>query len=293
MLLLALLLINFIGSGQINFKQAGKQSFLFQGAADHAHPPLKVWYYSPSARPDTLPMVIMLHGAERNPSAYLDQWIPTANLYQYVVVAPEFSKQDYKGSERYNLGNVYRDKTKQLNPVEDWSFSVIEPLYDFVKEKTGNWFPGYYLSGHSAGSQFVHRFLYFVPNNRAMRVMAANAGWYTLPDFTTQYPFGLKNTPVKSENIQKMFAKEIYIVLGEADTDTTGANFNNGLPYSLQGATRFERGNHYFNLCAKTAKQMNTVFNWKLITVPGVAHSNEQMAKMTGALLKMNIKNNQ
>jgi hypothetical protein len=38
---------------------------------------------------------------------------------------------------------------------------------------------------------------------------------------------------------------------------------------------------------------MNTVFNWKLITVPGVAHSNEQMAKMAGALFKMNIKNNQ
>ena len=132
---------------QPDLQKAGKQSFTFDGAASVREKPIKVWYYSPTNRPDTLPILIMLHGAERNASGYLDQWIPVAELHQYVVVAPEFSKEDYGGAARYNNGNVWNEKGGKLNPSETWTYSAIEPLYDYVRELTHNGFSGYYLSG--------------------------------------------------------------------------------------------------------------------------------------------------
>ena len=275
---------------QPDLQKAGKQSFQYAGVEAVSEKPIRVWYYSPTDRPDTLPIVIMLHGAERNASGYLDSWIPVANLHQYVIVAPEFSKEDYAGGARYNQGNVFSEKQDKFLPKEKWTFSVIEPLFDFVQRATNNGYPGYYLSGHSAGAQFVHRFLYFVPDNRAKRVMMANAGWYTLPDLKTEFPFGLGRSPVSDTDLKSVFNKEVYLVLGEADTDTTSANFQKGPEYNKQGANRYERGQNYFRACTQAAADMKTPFRWKLISMPGVAHSNAETAKAAGALFKMNLR---
>lgn len=275
---------------QPDLRKAGKQSFTYGEAVAVQEKPIRVWYYSPTDRPDTLPIVIMLHGAERNASGYLDQWIPVADLHQYVVVAPEFSKEDYTGAARYNNGNVWNEKKGQLNPTESWTYSTIEPLYEYVRERTQNGFPGYYLSGHSAGSQFVHRFLYLVPGNHAMRVAIANAGWYTFPDRKRDYPFGLNQVPVSDETLKRLYGKEIFMVLGEADTVTTSANYNNGPEYDWQGSGRYQRGQSFYRASGQVAGSLNTPFRWKLITLPGVAHSNASTAKAIGALFKMNLR---
>ena len=277
-------------NAQPDLQKAGKQSFQYAGVEAVSEKPIRVWYYSPTDRPDTLPIVIMLHGAERNASAYLDSWIPVANLHQYVIVAPEFSKEDYAGSARYNQGNVFSEKSQRFNDPSKWTFSVIEPLFDYVRELTNSGYPGYYLSGHSAGAQSVHRFLYFVANNRAQRVMMANAGWYTLPDQKAQFPFGLDGSPVSTSDLKTVFNKEVYVVLGESDTDTTSANFQKGPEYNKQGANRYERGQNYFRACTQAAADMKTPFRWKLISMPGVAHSNAETAKAAGALFKMNLR---
>lgn len=275
---------------QPGLKKAGKQSFVYDGVQAVREKPIRVWFYSPTDRPDTLPIVIMLHGAERNASGYLDSWIPVANLHQYVVVAPEFSKEDYAGGARYNQGNVYSEKQDKFLPKRDWTFSVIEPLFSYVQQHTDNGFPGYYLSGHSAGAQFVHRFLYFEPNNRAQRVMMANAGWYTLPELKTDFPFGLDRSPVSASDLKAVFNKEVFVVLGESDTDTTSSNFQKGPEYNKQGLNRYERGQNYFRVCTQAAAALKVPFRWKLISLPGVAHSNAETAKAAGSLFKMNLR---
>ena len=52
----------------------------------------------------------------------------------------------------------------------------------------GNTSADYYLFGHSAGAQFVHRLLLMVPDGRYAALVAANAGWYTVPDKSIDYP---------------------------------------------------------------------------------------------------------
>lgn len=259
---------------------------MFSPAALRLPAPVRVWMYSPSERPDTLPLVIMMHGAERNAEGYLNQWMPVADLFNLVVIAPEFDKENYTGGEKYNLGNVREGKGGFFKSEKEWTFSVPEPLFDFVKDGLGSDQIQYFLSGHSAGSQFVHRFLYFVPQNRAAKVFMANAGWYTLPDLTTNYPFGISDIPNASKSLNEFFMKPVFVVLGEADVDTTSENFQKGPVYNKQGLNRFERGNNFFQVAQRTARQNKIPFNWTLITLPGVAHSNAETAKQAGAIFR-------
>jgi poly(3-hydroxybutyrate) depolymerase len=266
--------------------QKGKQSYLFTSADLRMPAPITVWMYSPTDRPDTLPVVIMLHGAERNASGYLDQWARVADLYQLVVLAPTFDKENFKGSDRYNLGNVWNEKQVRFSSEREWTFSAIEPMFDQFVKAVGSRQQAYYLSGHSAGAQFVHRFLYFVSDNRAAKVFISNAGWYTLPDVQNDYPFGIRNIPQIKKNIQQVFSKPVLLALGEADIDTTSANFQRGEPYSLQGANRFERGKNFFRAMQTAAGAQGTSLGWTMISLPGVAHSNAETAKQAGAFFR-------
>lgn len=275
---------------QINLHAAGKQSFIYSGEGITKEHPLKVWYYSPSEKTDSLPVLIMLHGAKRNASAYLDDWIATADLFHCIVVAPEFSQKDYPKAEKYNLGNVWNEKKKAFNDHSETTFSVIEPLFDFVKAQTGSVQKGYYLTGHSAGSQFVHRFLFFNPVNRVIRAVCANAGWYTMPNTEKDFPFGLKGAGVNADDLKSVFSKEVFIVLGEDDISANSEDFNSGPPYSEQGDSRYDRGLTFFETARLKAKAIGSPFNWKLYTVPHVAHSNKEISKFAAALFFMNMR---
>ena len=48
---------------------------------------------------------------------------------------------------------------------------------------------GYALYGHSAGGQFVHRYVAFADAPRMESAVAANSGWYTMPD-DGAFPYG-------------------------------------------------------------------------------------------------------
>ena len=71
--------------------------------------------------------------------------------------------------------------TNTLNNENEWSFSIIEPLFDSVKSSLSLENDKYNMFGFSAGAQFVHRFIQFKPNARFDKVVAGAAGWYTVP----------------------------------------------------------------------------------------------------------------
>src|SRR5262245_18994755 len=63
---------------------AGRFEITHEGAK------LPVWYYLPEqARPDT-PILIVMHGANRDADRYRDEWMPHAQRYGFIVAAPEF-----------------------------------------------------------------------------------------------------------------------------------------------------------------------------------------------------------
>jgi len=244
---------------------------------------INVFYHIPEGgKKSTMPILFSIHGTVRNADDYRDFWIEQSNSKNFMVFAPEFRNEGlFAGADGYNLGRMF-DGT-ELRPKEEWTFSVIEALFDFIVKDLGSKRTKYDMWGHSAGAQFIHRYLYFIPNARVDRAVAANAGWYTLPDFAIEYPFGLRNTPATVETREKAFARKLYIALGTEDNDHTASDLRRCPNTDKQGIHRFDRG-HFFWDNAQI-NNIGTEFNWKKVIVPGVAHSGRRMAQETGYLL--------
>ena len=249
--------------GSFPFEQGGHQ--------------LTVWHYRPAAATAEAPVLFVLHGVGRNAEDYLNDWIAQADLHNFLLVVPEFSKAEFPGEEAYNSGNLF-DAAGQLRPREQWSFNMIEPIFDQVRAQLGSRRLDYLIYGHSAGAQFVQRFLYFVPQARVTRAVAANAGWYMLPELATPFPYGLKGTPADAVALRTAFTRPLVILLGEADTDEQHQSLRHTPESDAQGLYRLARGQYFFARAQAAAAALQAPFRWTLATVPGVAHVNKDMA---------------
>ena len=226
---------------------------------------IPVWYFLPEAARADAPVLVVMHGVNRDADRYRDEWLPHARRYGFVLVAPEFSEAAFPGDAGYTLG------TKG-------AFQWIEPVFDAMKAATGNRSERYHLYGHSAGAQFVHRFLYFVPGARVAKAVAANAGWWTLPDPAVDFPYGLKGSTVDAAALKTMLQRPLVVLLGTADTDPNHVHLRRTPEALAQGPHRFARGHTFFAAGKNRAAALDVPLGWRLATAPGVGHSDSGMA---------------
>ena len=223
------------------------------------------------------PVIFVMHGVQRNAETYRDQWHELAIEHDFLLVVPEFSERQFPGAAAYNLGNVF-DAAGKVRPAAEWSFSAIEPIFDEVRRRFGMTTKAYAIYGHSAGGQFVHRFLYHVPKARVTRAVVANAGWYTMPVYNVAFPYGLRNSVVRSADLAAALRMPVTILLGEQDTDLEHPSLNREPEALLQGPHRFARGQAFFDAAADASGRLGVPFGWQLVTVPGADHDNRLVA---------------
>lgn len=266
----------------VSLVKAGAGSFDYKDSKGRL---ITVWYFTPpEINPNTL-VQFVLHGVERNGKDYRDQWISHAETLKCLLLVPEFSKKDYPGDDQYILGNMF-STTGFRNERSEWTFTTIENIFDYVKANTVIRSNTYNIYGHSAGAQFVHRMLLFVPDARIKTAVSANSGWYTMPTYGEKFPYGLTGTDITNDEIGKAFSKKLIVLLGEKDTEQDSKNLRNTSEAMAQGKHRFERGQTFYKTAIQSASILNFPLNWELKTVPGVGHSNSGMAKTAVTLLK-------
>ena len=253
----------------------GKWSFVWKDAKGHPERPMRVYTYRPRTCDTTCPIVFVLHGMKRKASAYRDYWELRADRYKVLVIAPEFSSEMWPKEEAYNLAEVGRESDK-----EKWAFATIEHLFDEMRDGQAT----YALFGHSAGGQFAHRMALFRPDSRASVIVAANPGWYTMPEWRSDkakdgFPYSLVGSPAGVNELKRALTHRLVVLLGEKDDDPKAADLNHSSGAEHEGATRLERGENFFKAATAAAGDLGVVLAWELVEVPNVAHDGEAMSK--------------
>jgi len=261
----------------------GKGSFVFQNESLISGLPITVWTYLPSNYSADSAVLFVIHGDGRTAKNYRNAWVDIAERHNALLLVPHFTKEQFPLDSQFHQGNMFKtdsnDKIISSIPEDEWTFSVIDPIFDFVVANMNNISESYLIYGHSAGSQFVHRFLFFKPDAKVKKAVYANAGWYTMPDFNEFYPYGLKGTTCNRKDLRKLFGKKVTVLLGDRDTDKEHRSLRRTPEAMKQGAHRFERGHTFYRSCKQMADSLKAEFNWDLQVVPGVAHSNKGMSK--------------
>jgi poly(3-hydroxybutyrate) depolymerase len=259
----------------------GKGQYEFTGWEG---PALRVFYTRPPGLEPDRPVVLVMHGQSRTAEKYRDDWHDLAIQHAFLLIVPEFTRADFPGSRSYNLGNR---TDAEGNPIarERWSFSAPVAVFEEARGRFGMAATTFSLYGHSAGSQFVHRFLMHVSEAPVDRVVLANAGWYTMPDPSIDYPYGLRGSQIQASALRAFLAMPVTVLLGDADTLTRQENLRQSPEAYAQGPHRFARGHAFFESARKAAATLDVPFNWQRVTVPGADHDNAKMAPEAARLL--------
>ena len=205
----------------------------------------------------------------------------------FIILAPTFSESQFPESD-YQSGNIV-DSSNKYNYQDKMVYTVIEDLFDFFVNNSASKATGYNLWGHSAGGQFAHRFMMYADAPRAKTVIAANPGWYTVPDPAISFPYGWGNleTAIPAITKKAVYEKDFVLMLGTADT-TRDSNLRTTAEADAQGKNRYERGKFFFSWCQTDAEAHGLKFNWKKVEVEGVAHSQAKMAPAAADYLYVN-----
>jgi len=223
------------------------------------------------------PIWFVMHGAGRGAEGYLRAAAPVAERHDALAIAIEFSRDAYRTQQDYTL-NV-------------GGYAEVERVFEAVRRSLGGRQQGYYLFGHSAGAQFVHRLITFLPEARVLGAVAANAGWYTLPLAGDaphfEMPYGLRGSALERADVRRLFATPLTVLLGARDTATPDADrlLRGTRAAMAQGPTRLARGRHYFATARRAAAAIGEPLKWRLAVVPRAAHEVTQVIGSAGFFL--------
>jgi len=285
--------------------KTGSGIFLMEGAKDK---PIKVYYHKPEKFTKEDKILMIIPGAGRNGDSYRDAWIEESNKYNVLILSPMYQEENYS-FEDYHLCGLVSDLNinesvefsensnvavlneevlsyKVVSNKAEWLFNDFDRIFDLVVNSMGGSQTMYDIFGHSAGGQILHRFSIFQDSTKANKIIAANAGFYTLPDVKTALPFGIKNSQISNKNLSNAFTKEMILLIGALDNENEkGGTLLRSKTVDQQGYHRLERAKYFFEFSKRKAEELQTMFNWKIEIVPNVGHSHELMGNAAAKIL--------
>lgn len=256
---------------------AGASQHVLPDPRQGARREIVVHTYRPANFGADSPILLVIHGRKRNGGEYRDFWIAEAERRGLLVVAPEFSDAQYPQPHEYNYGGMSR-ADGSVTSRDEWLFPAIEAVFRDARSRARSNRNGYFLFGHSAGAQVVHRLATFAWSPSIERVVSANAGSYTMPVRGEEFPFGLGGVPLADAELGAFFSRPMVVLLGDRDNDPNDEYLPREPGAMQQGPHRFARGHRYMEVARREAARIGVPLAWSLAIAPGVAHSGKDMA---------------
>jgi hypothetical protein len=276
---------------------SGSGKFTLDGGIGHTEKTIEIYYHLPASYDENTKVIIVIPGAGRNGWSYRDSWVEASEKYNLLVLSPSYSDELYPRFWNYNIARMLSDvkinksKTaiesyKVVNEPTEWIFSDFDRIFDYSVQRFKLKSKTYDMFGHSAGGQISHRYALFHPNNKANRILASNSGWYTVPTFEENFPYGLKEGVVSKEQVGSVFMSKLTIFLGELDNEhETRGHLVRNPQIDIQGTYRLSRGKHFFQRAKELARNIEAEFNWNIEIVPSVGHDYKNMGKAAATFL--------
>jgi hypothetical protein len=262
----------------------GLGSFVFHDGAVAPRGFMRVFSFRPPQRDSRI--VIAMHGLDRAAAAFRDVLAVGAAQHGLIVLVPEFDVEAFPDHYAYNYGNVVTAPPQTtVMPRSRWTFDIVERLFCAVTASLGSQRATFSLFGNSAGAQYVLRYLALNEARAVDRALAANSGWYMLPDLAVGYPEGMGGIGLDESNLRRYFASPLTILLGDADTDTAAADLPRMEAAIAQGPHRLARGQWYFQHCREAAVRRGMPFGWTLDVVAGAGHITQAIYDRAAATL--------
>ncbi len=243
-----------------------------------------VHIHIPPATTKETPILVVMHGDSRDAKSYHKTWRPLAAAYRAILVTPEFSAADWPRSRHYQQGNI-QTVDNATKPRAVWSFTALERAVDIASDVAGVSSRKFLLYGHSAGAQFVHRYVMITGGARLILAVAANAGWYSWPSTAKDYPYGVAPVEKLHWDWKPVFGTGLTILVGEKDNDPDAKALRRSGKVMFQGPHRLARGRGFFSAARKLAAASHVPFHWRFATVPDTGHSNRGMAGAAAKIL--------
>ena len=228
------------------------------------------------------PVIFVQHGMLRNGDDYRDFWIPAADKYGLLIIAPTFDDTNWATPENYNNGRAYLE-SGEARPLSELTYALIHQVKNTLELAQISDGQKTYLFGHSAGGQFSHRY----QSTQAHvfdRVAPSNAGWYSLPTLDLPFPEGLGGIGVDDDQVEKLLAYPMMILAGDQDIATNEASLPAEPAAKRQGPHRFARAQYYYEFGKQEATKRGVPFNWTLQVVPGIGHDGCAMSEVCAHL---------
>ncbi|MDZ4656417.1 MAG: hypothetical protein SH868_02435 [Bythopirellula sp.] len=240
-------------------------------------PKLNVYFSVPPQANKHSAIVMIMPGAKRNAEEYRNEWDHLATANGFISLVVEASLEKFPSEYEYNLGGTINAAGK-LQPEESWLLSALDLIFNDFTARYGSERKNYSLYGHSAGGGFAHLYPLFKPDSKAVRIVAANPAFLTMPNYEQDFPFALRNAPLPDSALKKWLSQRLVILLGDRDRDPRTHPLSNGPQAQIQGPHVFARSLGFYQaaLCESFAQDLP--LNWQIEIVAGVGHSNAQMA---------------
>ena len=232
-------------------------------------PPLDYFLFVPSNASSDSPLLVAIHGISRDAREQVESFAPLGAKHGFSVVAPRFDEHAYDDYQR--LGRRGAGRARRCGARAAARGARAEG------SGFGEGLPGR-LSG---GGQFVHRYVMAHPERVRGGIVAA-AGWYTFPDPSAEYPYGIRvgaELPGVRLRPAAFLRVPMLAVVGDDDRERDENLRRSRALDRRQGKNRVERARRWVHAMRTAAKEKEMPPRVEFALLDGAGHSFEDSMK--------------